>query len=169
MILCQLETPLELLFDVARTRSAQSLLILNAAPAIPLEETVWDLVDLLIVNEHEAAAYAGSSGGIDTIVPRLLAKVPRVVVTLGSQGCAYFDTAGEHIHIPAHSVDAIDSTAAGDTFCGVLAARLALGEPIGEAMKAAGAAAAIAVSRPGAQSAIPTFAEVGTLVGADSE
>lgn len=169
VILCQLETPPELLFDVARARPVQSLLILNAAPAIPIEETLWDLVDMLIVNEHEAADYAGTSGDIDAIVQRLLTKVPRVVITLGGEGCAYYDTNGEHIRVPAYAVDAIDSTAAGDTFCGVIAARLALGEPIGDAMKAAGAAAAIAVSRPGAQSAIPTFTQVGTLLRSDAE
>lgn len=168
VILCQLETPAELLFDVAKARSAQSLLILNAAPALPLRETVWDLVDLLIVNEHEAAGYAGTSGDLDTIVPRLLAKVPMVVITLGNEGCAYFDTNGDHIRVPAHAVDAVDSTGAGDTFCGVFAARLALGEPIEEAMKAAGAASAIAVTRPGAQSAIPTFTEVGNFLRSDA-
>jgi ribokinase len=168
VILCQLETPAELLFDVAKVRSTESLLILNAAPALPLGETVWDLVDLLIVNEHEAADYAGTSGDIDTIVPRLLAKVPMVVITLGNEGCAYFDTNGEHIRVPAHPVDAVDSTGAGDTFCGVFAARLALGEPIDKAMKAAAAAAAIAVTRSGAQSAIPTFTEVGNLLRSDA-
>ncbi|KRE76704.1 hypothetical protein ASG79_17925 [Arthrobacter sp. Soil761] len=170
VILCQLETPAELLFDVAGARSAQSLLILNAAPALPLGETVWDLVDLLIVNEHEAAEYAGGGhGDINVIVARLLSKVPMVVITLGSEGCAFFDTNGEHIRVPAHAIEAVDSTGAGDTFCGVFAAQLALGEPIEEAMKAAVAAAAIAVSRPGAQTAIPTFKEVGQLLRSDAD
>jgi ribokinase len=86
-------------------------------------------------------------------------QVPCLVVTLGARGC-YARTAGEVILQPAFAIDAVDTTAAGDTFCGVLAACLGQGADLADALRHASAASALACTRLGAQSSIPTRAQV---------
>ncbi len=154
--------------------------ILNAAPIPrePLSDELFALVDILIVNEVEAAALAQvpvnsleaarEAGGI------LQARGPQhVIITLGSQGCLW-TTRGQwqgplpapvHQLIPAFAVKAVDATAAGDAFCGALAASLASGVPIESALQQASAAGAITATRKGAIVALPTADEVATLLG----
>ncbi|PRX50887.1 ribokinase [Prauserella shujinwangii] len=160
VVLTQLEVPLDVVRAAAAARRPGALLALNAAPSRRLPRDVWDTVDLLIVNEHEAAELAGDTAGPDTLARALRERVPAVVITLGRQGCLVAEGDRAPLHIPGVPVEAVDTTGAGDTFCGALCAALARALPLPEAARLAGAAAALAVTRPGAQAAVPTADEV---------
>ncbi|UKD58115.1 ribokinase [Amycolatopsis sp. FU40] len=155
VVLAQLEIPLETVTAAAAARRPGARMVLNAAPSRPLPQL--DL-DVLIVNEHEAADLAGRSAAPEELARLLQRRAPAVVITLGAAGCVVAEQ--EIVHLPGFEVSPVDATGAGDTFCGVLAAALAEGRPLREAAERAGAAAALAVTRPGAQSAVPTVAEV---------
>jgi ribokinase len=153
VVLAQLEIPLDVVAAAAAARKPGARMILNAAPSRKLPDSLWEVLDLLVVNEHEAADLAGEP-------EKLLKRVPAVVVTLGGEGCVVLRRGHEPVRIPGIPVDVVDTTGAGDTFCGVLAAALARGEDLPEAAKRAAAAGALAVTRPGAQAAVPTEDEV---------
>lgn len=164
VVLAQLEIPLTAVIAAARMRQPGALFILNAAPVVPLPDAIWPLIDILIVNEHEAAELAGTEAdALEASVRALLMLVPAVVVTLGGAGCLYADRAGSTLRLPAPAVHAIDTTAAGDTFCGAFAAELAAHRSPREALRFASAAAAITVQRVGAQISIPTRSEAEQL------
>ncbi|MEL1262892.1 ribokinase [Pseudoxanthomonas putridarboris] len=165
-LLLQLETPLETVAAYARTaRAAGVRVVLNAAPAQALQAALLADVDVLVVNEGELATLAGA-GSVAEQVARM--AVPCVVVTLGARGC--LARRGGEIHVqPAFAVDAVDTTGAGDTFCGALTARLAQGTPLAEALRFASAASALACTRLGAQSSVPARAEVEALLAASPE
>jgi ribokinase len=143
---------------IRRARAAGCRILLNLAPAGALAEDALRLVDLLVVNETEAAwlaehrevppdaAALAASLGID------------VVRTLGEQGAELATTFGT-ITIPAHAVDAVDTTAAGDCFMGVLAAAVDRGLPLPGALRRATVAAALACTRHGSQGSLPQAAE----------
>ncbi|WP_077036492.1 ribokinase [Pelomonas sp. KK5] len=157
-LLMQLETPIETITAYARAaRAAGVKVVLNAAPAQALPGELLDAVDVLIVNEGELAAIAGA-GRVGDLLARL--KVPTVVVTLGSRGCcARVEGSGYRLQ-PSFPIEALDTTAAGDTFSGVFVAALSQGAELSAALRRASAAAAIACTRLGAQSSIPSVAEV---------
>ena len=162
-LLLQLETPIGSVTAWAqRARAAGVTVVLNAAPAQPLPAALLAAVDVLIVNEGELAAISGVSGDVDLDVEAALARVevPCVIVTLGVAGCLARGADGVSIRQPAFAVEAIDTTAAGDTFCGVLVAALSRGASLAAALREASAAAAIACTRVGAQASIPTRGEV---------
>jgi ribokinase len=118
-------------------------------------------VDVLIANEGELAAIAQNKGSIADSLAKI--DVPCVVVTLGHHGCvARMD--GQVLFQPAFPVTPVDTTGAGDTFCGVLVAALQQRQSWPQALAAASAAGALACTKPGAQSSIPEHAEVATLV-----
>jgi len=157
-LLLQLETPLETVVAYARAaRSRGVKVVLNAAPARSLPHDLLSLLDVLVVNEGELASVAGRQGTIAQCLERV--DVPCVVVTLGSEGCCA-RTAGEVTTAQGFKVEPIDTTAAGDTFCGVLVAGLAKNLDLREALRQANAAGALACTRRGAQESIPTHAEV---------
>ncbi|WP_020660078.1 ribokinase [Amycolatopsis benzoatilytica] len=155
VVLAQLEIPLDVVAAAAQARRSGALMVLNAAPSCPLPQLD---VDVLVVNEHEAADLAGTSGTPDELARILRQRAPAVVITLGAAGCVVAER--ETVRLPGFPVSAVDTTGAGDTFCGVLAAALAGDCSLVEAAERASAAAALAVTRPGAQSAVPTAAEV---------
>ncbi|GGO21545.1 ribokinase [Deinococcus humi] len=159
-LLLQQELPPEITLEAARRGSAAGLtVVLNAAPTRDTAPELLSLTDHLLVNEHELAALAGG-GESETSARALLARGPRAVtVTLGGAGSLTV-TAGGTYRLPAHPVHAVDTTGAGDTFCGVLTARLSHGEELAVALRWAGIAAALTCTRPGAQDAMPTWAEV---------
>lgn len=162
VLLTQLEVPVTVVrAGAAAARAAGTLVLLNAAPARELAADLLALVDLLIVNEHEAAALADRpAGDPDDLAGRLLGLVPAVVVTLGAAGALYRTAAGRREHVPAVPARVVDTTAAGDTFCGVLAAELAAGRPVPVAMRWASAAASLGVQTAGAIPSIPDRAAV---------
>lgn len=158
----QLETPLTTVGAYARAARAAGVgVMLNAAPAQALSADLLASVDLLVANEAELAAIVGSDGSIADQLAR--AGVATTVVTLGARGCCAWDR-GTFIVQPAFSVSPVDTTAAGDTFCGVLVAELAAGHRLSEAMRAAAAAGALATIQPGAQSSIPERAALDGLL-----
>lgn len=158
VVLAQLEVPLETVAEALRVaRAGGALTILNAAPARPLPTGLTDLVELLVVNETEAFAVAGvePTGSGDLPVAALLRLVPEVVITLGAAGCRYGSRAGVDLRLPATEVAVLDTTGAGDTFAGVLAAELAARSPIADALARAVHAAGLSVQAAGAVSSIP--------------
>lgn len=171
-IAVQLEIPIALVESAADARSAGAQFVLNAAPSELMTDPdvaarVLPKVDVLIVNEHELLDVAGVDDRTEAI-EILAAKVPALVVTLGADG-SVIALGDERAQIPAYRAEAVDTTGAGDTFCGVFAAHLRRGEvrltDLAIAARAGAAASAIAVARPGAQPAVPTSAEVAKLLG----
>ena len=157
-LLLQLETPMDTVTAFARAARQHGVkVVLNAAPAQTLSSELLAVVDVLIVNEGELAVLANHAGSIEQCLERI--RVPCVVVTLGSRGtCAR--VGGQILRQPAFPVTPVDTTGAGDTFCGAFVAALAHGEDVANALRQASAAGALACTKPGAQSSIPTHAEV---------
>ena len=157
-LLLQLETPLASVTAYAKAARAQGVtVVLNAAPAQALDAALLALVDVLIVNQGELAVVAQHQGSIADCLARI--AVPCVVVTLGAQGCCARCN-GDITLQSAFPVSSVDTTGAGDTFCGVLVAALSRGDDLAQALRQAGAAGALACTRAGAQSSIPTEAEL---------
>ncbi|SEE88093.1 ribokinase [Ruania alba] len=163
VLLAQLEIAPEVVLAAAQARSEGATFVLNAAPSAPLSEQMWAEVDVLVVNEHEAADLAESLGApdrdLDAAVDRLAERVSALVVTLGGKGCLVLQDR-RRTQVPAVRVTPVDTTGAGDTFVGVLGARLALGDDLVEAARWGSVAAALAVQRPGAQDGVPHADEV---------
>ncbi|MDC6166141.1 ribokinase [Paucibacter sp. XJ19-41] len=165
VVVAQLEVPVPAItqaFELARATGVTT--ILNAAPALPVGDALLALSNWLIVNETEAGQLAGmASGSVDEAAAAALALLQRgpqqVLVTLGAQGVLLCGAAGVQ-HLPARVVKAVDTVGAGDTFVGGLAAGLAEGMSATDAVRLGQAAAAIAVSRSGVQSAMPRRAEI---------
>jgi len=161
-LLLQLETPLDTVTAYARAARAQGVqVVLNAAPARSLPTELLSHVDVLVVNEGELAVVSGHDGSIAECLARL--DVPTVVVTLGHRGsCARHN--GAFALQSAFPITPVDTTGAGDTFCGSLVAALSHGQPLPLALRFASAASAIACTRWGAQSSIPANTEVDALL-----
>jgi ribokinase len=166
-VLLQLETPLDTVTAYARAaRAAGVAVVLNAAPAQVLPAELLGQVDILVVNEGELATVAQCAGSLAECLALL--QVPTVVVTLGSQGCCARHQGAFHLQ-SAFAIKPVDSTGAGDTFCGALCAALSKGLGMDQALRYASAAAALACTRLGAQSSIPEAAEVAGLLAAQSD
>ena len=161
-------------------REAGSITILNPAPADGLDAVTLALADILTPNETELASLVGpgpgpSSGRGDpeTAVRHLLAGQPpgrvardrAVVVTLGAAGALIVRAAGAAVAVPAPAVEVVDTTGAGDTFNGALAAGLADGLDLARAVRRAVAAAALSTTRRGARGGMPTRAEMEAFPG----
>ncbi|WFE65328.1 ribokinase [Micromonospora sp. WMMD714] len=156
-------------------RAAEGLVVLNPAPARPVDPATLARVDVLVPNRGELAALAGvrSPAGTDDLpagaagtddlaaMARTLGTRGPVVVTLGGDGALVVTTDRQWL-VPAERVDAVDATGAGDTFCAALADALLDGAAIDEAARWASRAAAVTVTRPGAMAAAPRRAEVPT-------
>ena len=144
---------------IRRARAAGARVILNLAPAAAVAEEVLRLLDLLVVNESEAAWLAASLG-CDPAAGGLAARLGiGVIRTLGEQGAEYAGPLGAW-HQKARPVAATDTTAAGDCFVGVLAAGLDRGLDMAGAMERAGVAAGLACTRAGSQGSLPVRAEI---------
>jgi len=168
-VLLQMEIPVgsnRAVLQVAQEKDVGVLL--NYAPVGDAELTLSPAVSVLVVNEVEAAALSGRaiSGAEDALdaAKRLVEQGPGlVVVTLGPEGLVAYD-GGQATVLPAFPVRAVDTTAAGDTFCGALAAAFAEKRELDEALRFASAAAAISVTRMGAQPSIPRRVEIETFL-----
>ena len=146
-------------------------MILNLAPVCQVDSELLAAVDVLVVNEIEGAAVAGipySGDNLDEIIERLqLTGIRNIVVTAGSAG-AYLLTPFTRIHVPSFKVNAVDTIAAGDTFCGALAVVFEGDYITEENMRYANAASAIAVTRPGATTSIPDAGEVAQFIASQT-
>lgn len=186
VVLLQLEVPVATVREAAAVgRTAGALVVLNAAPATPL--TAQDLadIDVLVVNEVEAAALlaslllVGESQTATAVAPAaaaalLTSAVPTVVITLGVEGSVWAERgtamwpvrhAGHRAGTQAaYQVKAVDTTGAGDTFVGALGVRLGAGDDLPAALRYASAAAALSTTGFGAQEAIPHAAAVEALM-----
>jgi ribokinase len=161
-LLLQLETPLAAVTAYARAAKAQGVtVVLNAAPAQALPAELLDWVDVLVVNQGELATVSGHSGSIAEGLQCI--STPTVVVTLGHHGCCA-RSQGQWLWQPAFRVTPVDTTAAGDTFCGALVAALAHGADLAQALRQASAAGALACTQLGAQSSIPHAADVAAFL-----
>jgi ribokinase len=161
-LLMQLETPLPTVLAYAQAARAQGAkVVLNAAPAQTLPSELLRLVNVLIVNEGELASLAGDQGDVLAQLERLAKqyRLADVIVTLGSQGCLALHN-GHLLKQSAYNIDVVDTTGAGDTFCGALVAALARNVPMQQCLQEASAASALACTKMGAQSSVPSRAEV---------
>ncbi|CAI8912207.1 ribokinase [Pseudomonas sp. IT-P260] len=166
VIICQLEIPDATVgHALKRARELGKTVILNPAPASrPLPADWFTAIDYLIPNESEAAALSGlpvdSLQSAESAASQLIAMgVGKVIITLGAQGSLFANSKGFE-HFPAPKVKAVDTTAAGDTFVGGFAAALASGKSEAEAIRYGQVAAALSVTRAGAQPSIPTMSDV---------
>ncbi len=165
VLLAQLEVPLapvKRAIDIARNVNVTT--ILNPAPFRKLDGGFLRKIDVLTPNEIEAEALTGvavKDVNSAARAGRILLKrgVKSVIITLGSLGSVIIDSQGV-THLPAPKVKAVDTTAAGDSFCGALAVSIAEGKSLVEAADFANYCAAISVTRPGAQPSLPTRKEV---------
>lgn len=175
VVLAQLEIPLEAVRRASE--HCAGLFVLNPAPARPLSAELLDGVDVLVPNAVELATLTGSSTVLDGRAAESAAQlaahaasqvaslaVPRAVVTLGRRGAVVVD--GRSVtQVEPFVVDSVDSTAAGDAFCGALAVALAEGRTLEEAAHWAAAAGALATTRRGAQASLPGRADVARMAG----
>jgi ribokinase len=165
-VVVQLETPLDAVEATLRlAREHRGLGILNPAPFAPIGDALLHLCDWIIPNENEAAKLSGAevrdaaSAASAAVAMKLRCACPRVLVTLGANG-AWLDTPEFTGHVPGFKVKAVDTVGAGDTFIGAFVTRLVEGAGPCEAARFGCAAAALAVTRRGAQASIPTREEV---------
>lgn len=145
-----------------RARAAGVTTLLNPAPARELPAELLALTDVLTPNETELRALAGLADGAsvaDAATAVLQRGIGAVVVTLGAEGAALYRAGQAPVRVAAHRVDVVDTIGAGDTCTGALAAALARGLPLADAMGWANAAAACAVTGAGAIAAMPTLAQ----------
>jgi ribokinase len=166
VLLLQLETPLPTV--EAAARATRGTVVLTPAPPQPLPASLLDVVDVLVPNEHELAQLAGVDVGDRS--PAELVELARsvascsVVVTLGARGALVVPADGEPLLQAPPRVTAVDTTGAGDCFCGALGQALARGAELGDAVRYAVTAAALSTTGPGARGALPDDGAVRALL-----
>jgi ribokinase len=184
VVLCQAETPVAAVVSALRAaRAAGATTVVNQAPFRPLDDDLWALVDVLVVNETELAgllaehapdlavpdedaSHGRAHADAEAAARGLLRARPGpalVVVTLGRHGAVAVGPHGPGVAVAGRTVDAVDTVGAGDCLTGWLAAGLARGRSPGAALARAVAAASLVVQRVGAATAMPTAAEVDHL------
>lgn len=169
VLLLQLEVSVELSLQAAQAAvAAGKTVILDPSPVRPLPAAFYDCCSIITPNETDADALVGfpvtdldsAAKAADTLISR---GAGAAIITLGEQG-AYYATAAGGQHQPAFPVNAVDSVGAGDAFNGALAAALAAGQTLPQAVQLAAAAGALAVTKIGAQDAMPTRQEVAAFL-----
>ena len=163
VVLAQLEVPLEAVMEAARLTTGT--FILNPAPATALPAELLAETDILVVNRSELAILADAPEATNTpaAVEQARSMPTTTVITLGKEG-ALLANADQWAHHQAVEVEAVDPTGAGDTFCGAIAAQLSQGSALADAIPFAVAAGALAVTKVGAQAAMPSRADVEALM-----
>jgi ribokinase len=170
-LIVQLETTFEAVEAALRiARQAGVLTILNAAPAFQFRTGLLSLCDIAIVNEHEAAIIAGCKVTDPGTVGSAASEIRRqgahnALITMAAAG-VWADFSDWQGHIPSYPVHAVDTLGAGDTFTGAFVTRLCEGAEMRAAAEFATAAAALSVTRPGAQPSIPYRGEVEAFIAA---
>jgi ribokinase len=159
-LVVQMEVPpSETALLIRRQRAGGGYSLLNLAPALPVDVALLEEIDLVVANDGEAAAMGSS--------PERLAERLRhgLVVTRGAAGAVALQRDGTRIEVPALAIEPIDTTGAGDTFVGVLAAALDLGATLETALRRASAAAGLACLARGAQTAMPDSPAIAAATG----
>lgn len=164
-VLLQNEIPWETTLSVMTGAQGGAKVFYNPAPARAIPESVFQLIDTLIINETEATVVSGLTvndmATAQAAADWILAKgTSSVIVTLGEKGSLYKNSLGSLVVVPAFKVSPVDTTAAGDTFFGAYAAASSDGLAAEQALVFASAAAALAVTKAGAQSSIPNKTEI---------
>ena len=169
--LAQLETPI---IEVARfiheSKAAGKITILNPAPIQKLDQQLLQDTDYLIANETEASFLVGNavehlSKDEAVMIARQLQKsgAKKVIITLGDQGSVYLDQEKE-LFTPAYKIKAVDTTAAGDAFCGAFATAISENKPVEYALKFASAAGGLAATKAGAVPSLPSQQEILSMI-----
>jgi ribokinase len=170
VLVMQLETPIESVERAAALAREQGVrVILNPAPARPLSDEILGNVSILTPNESEAELLTGievaDDAGAEAAAKALVARgVDTVILTLGSRGAYVFESGTGEL-VPGFEVQAVDTTAAGDVFNGSLAVGLAEGMSLADAVRFANAAAALSVTKLGAQPSAPGRSEIEAFLG----
>lgn len=160
-LILQLEIPVESVLRAAKiAHEAGVYVILNPAPACHLPEELFGYISLITPNQTESALLSGVEGNLDAAVERLMQLgVKDVVVTLGSKGSLVISEGAKTL-VPSLKVKAVDTTAAGDTFCGALCVALSEGCSLVDAAGFATKASALTVQKMGAQDSIPHRSDI---------
>lgn len=169
VVVAQLEVPLQTVkAGLEMAKKLNKLTILNPAPAVPLSDEFLALVDILVPNDTELELLSGMKANNEEELQKaaqvLLDKgVKELIVTLGSKGCLHINGSGAKFY-PAYKVNAVDTTAAGDSFIGGIATAINEGKTLEEAIRFATAVGALTVTKEGAQSSLPYRAEVEAFI-----
>lgn len=160
IVLLQLEIPVDAVLRAAKiAHEAGKYVILNPAPACPLPEEIFEYISLIIPNQTEMQILTGcSDDSAEQGMQKLFSKgVRNIILTQGSKGCLIAENSdlSTLTSVPARKVKAVDTTAAGDTYCGALCVALSEGKSLREAADFATHAASLTVQRVGAQDSIP--------------
>jgi ribokinase len=166
LMMVQLEAPMEATIAALRIAREEGLMtLLNTAPAKTLPEEIWPLCDIVCPNEPELQTLTGMPTGDDdevTAAARELIKrgAKTVLVTLGSRGCALFEGDAAGKFVATTKVKPVDTTGAGDSFLGALAAKIVIGQSLEEAMPFANKVASVSVTREGTQKSFPSASDL---------
>lgn len=169
MVVLQYEVPVPILRKaIEMAIDAGVPVMFNLAPARELDRALLAQVDYLIVNEVEAEFLCGLPVDTPAAYPKaadalLATGAKHAIITLGAQGSFVAD-GQQQVHVPAYPVKPVDTTAAGDVFCGALAVALVESKPLVDAVRFANAASALSVTQIGAQPSIPARAEIDRMV-----
>lgn len=170
IVVLQLETPIETIkYALKKAKELEKYTILNPAPAVKLEDTIIANVDLLTPNETELEILSGieikNEDDIKKAAKAMINKgVKELIVTLGSKGSLYINKE-DMIFKKSYKVEAIDTTAAGDSYTGALAVAFASNKSVEDAMDFASKVGALTVTKEGAQSSLPTLEDVANFRG----
>jgi ribokinase len=173
LLLLQLEIPLPTVIEaISRADQAGIPVMLNPAPFLPLDLSVLQQVSYLVLNQTEAESLSQRrirdiSSAQEAALHLQQQGIPTVIITLGGSGVIWADQAGIH-HQPAFVVEVVDTTAAGDCFCGVLGSVLVAGGSLAAGIRFGAAAAALAVARVGAQPSLPWHHEIQRFLDAQN-
>lgn len=165
IVLLQLEIPVEtVLYAARKAKALGKLVVLNPAPAQELPEELFGLADYLTPNRTELGGYTGMSADGDSLEPAIRRMMElgsaHVVTTLGAGGSAYLDEEGKLVRIAGYKMPVVDTTGAGDCYNAALAVALGSGRTLRDAVDYASMASALAVTKFGAQTGMPTEEEV---------
>ena len=186
LLLLQLEIPLSTVLDIIRKASSCSPpipVLFNPAPAVPLPDSIYPLIDILVVNESEASILSGvqfpdentaegltalliESKAFEAVTWFATKGAQDVVITLGAFGAVYYSSKHKSMkRVPAPSVQVVDTTAAGDTFIGALAVQriMVLENSLEETVQYAVRAASWTVQRTGTWEAMPTWNDMASF------
>ena len=166
VLLLQLENPASVMtYAMKKAKEAGLLVVLNPAPYQAIPASSFRYIDYFIPNEHELEQFTDDMNGNSAMRAKHLINkgLKNIIVTLGENGSLYV-TKDKIIRIEPHDVDAVDTTGAGDSYCGAFVTALMEGKDVEEAMKFANTASSITVQRKGAISSLPKRAELDKVI-----